>query len=153
MFPRKWYGFCLITMVLKADDPKLALSFLPGTDSCDCDWKNQYSPGQANDKSRFSFDFADKRKRVWHWKNERNARCCIAEHDIFVGWSVMVWVPYVGTQNRVYGSVNCSQHKFNRLFSEIAWSVVNRTLLGHSCNKQEQFMTSLLWGQLGRHFK
>lgn len=44
-----------------------------------------------SDESRFSLDFADRRRRVWRRRNERNADCCIAEHDRFGGGSVMVW--------------------------------------------------------------
>ena len=41
--------------------------------------------------SRFSLDFADRRRRVWRRRNERYAKCCIAEHDRYGGGSVMVW--------------------------------------------------------------
>ena len=44
-----------------------------------------------SDESRFSLDFADRRRRVWRRCNERYARCCIAEHDRYGGGSVMVW--------------------------------------------------------------
>ena len=44
-----------------------------------------------SDESRFSVDFADRRRRVWRRRNERFADCCIAQHDRFGGGSVMVW--------------------------------------------------------------
>ena len=44
-----------------------------------------------SDESRFSLDFADRRRRVWRRRNERYVRCCITEHDRYGGGSVMVW--------------------------------------------------------------
>ena len=43
------------------------------------------------DESKFCLDFHDGRRRVWRQRNERFTDCCIAEHDMFGGGSVIVW--------------------------------------------------------------
>ena len=44
-----------------------------------------------SDESRFSLDFADRRRRVWRRRNERSTDCCIAQLNRYGGGSVMVW--------------------------------------------------------------
>ena len=50
-------------------------------------WRDVY----FSDESRFTCDFADRRRRVWRRRGERKARCCIAQHDRYGKGSVMVW--------------------------------------------------------------
>ena len=78
-------------------------------------WTNrQWQNVIFSDESRFSLDFADRRKRVWRRKNERHARCCVAEHDRFGGGSVMVWgaISWNSKSNLVFidGNLNAQRY-------------------------------------------
>ena len=54
--------------------------------------QNDWAPVLFTDESKFCVDFTGRRARVWRMPNERFTPVCVAEHDLFGGGSVMVWV-------------------------------------------------------------